>query len=316
MSTIQGNKPRFVAKWGFGMAPISEGMRSRYDAAVNEMSLLVKGELNIQNLRVENLSVLKGMFNRCVRQDQWDWFTVYSELGRPPRLQLVKLIEDLVDLRRACLQSDRVSANKVMGRSIKGGIVRILDSYERKPVQSKQTGKAGWLYLLSTKDRPDIIKIGMTQRPVEERVKEINSATGVLMPYSARRVFAVQDALLAEKRVHERLDGFRIRNDREFFRLAFPEAVTIVEECLIENDLVERNRGTLVWLDKERGYGFLESTDFGSVFVHLSEVNPNQVDTLGEGTILEFDLSISSKGLAAQSISVVTMGRSLEGSVG
>lgn len=313
---MQDTNRKVVAKWGFGMAPISDRMRSRYDAAVRDISLLVKGELSIQDLNVEQLSELKGMFNRCVRQDQWDWFSVYSELGRPPSSQLRRLIQDLVGLRRACQESDRISASAIIGRSIKGGIVRILESYKKKTVQPRPNGNTGWLYLLSTKDRPDIIKIGMTQRPVEERVKEINSATGVLIPLSARRVYAVKETYLAEKRVHERLARFRIRPDREFFQIAFPEAVAIVEQCLVENVLLERSRGTLVWLDRGRGYGFLESPEIGAVFLHLSEVNPDQVDAMGEGALLEYSLSVGSKGLAAQRASIISGDHALEGSVG
>ena len=31
----------------------------------------------------ENTSVLKGMVNRCIRHDQWDWYTTYQYLGYP-----------------------------------------------------------------------------------------------------------------------------------------------------------------------------------------------------------------------------------------
>ena len=31
------------------------------------------------------ISTVKGLFNRVVREDQWDWFTVAAQLGYPSR---------------------------------------------------------------------------------------------------------------------------------------------------------------------------------------------------------------------------------------
>ena len=41
---------------------------------------------------------------------------------------------------------------------------------------------AGWIYVLSTREIPDPLKIGMTTRTVLQRVREINDATGVAIP--------------------------------------------------------------------------------------------------------------------------------------
>ena len=46
---------RSVAKWGFGMAPISSRMRERYDAAVSNVSKLMNGQ------EVESQLVLEGV---------------------------------------------------------------------------------------------------------------------------------------------------------------------------------------------------------------------------------------------------------------
>ena len=72
----------------------------------------------------------------------------------------------------------------------------------------------------------------MTIRTVPERVKEINSATGVLYPFSARVVYKVKDARAAEHRVFQLLSDYRIRQDREFFEIPFPKAAQIIEEAL------------------------------------------------------------------------------------
>ncbi|WP_413789078.1 GIY-YIG nuclease family protein [Bacillus kandeliae] len=45
--------------------------------------------------------------------------------------------------------------------------------------------------MLSRREEPNVLKIGMTNRSIEKRIKEINSATGVLFPFSVKRVFKV-----------------------------------------------------------------------------------------------------------------------------
>ena len=60
----------------FGFKPISNRMRPRYVAALQHVgSALQSGGLREQDS--EYFSEVKGMFNRCVRRDQWDWHTVY-----------------------------------------------------------------------------------------------------------------------------------------------------------------------------------------------------------------------------------------------
>jgi hypothetical protein len=81
---------------------------------------------------------------------------------------------------------------------------------------------------------PDILKIGYTDRDVATRVREINSATGVLIPYGARAAWLVPQARCVESDLHGRLAEFRVRKDREFFRIPFADAVKIVD-AYVEN---------------------------------------------------------------------------------
>ena len=95
------------------------------------------------------------------------------------------------------------------------GLARIIDEMD-----------AGWIYILSTRELNDLLKIGMTMRTVEARAQEINSATGVAVPFGARRCWRVSDPHRAEKIVHTALAAYRIRTDREFFRTDFKIACT------------------------------------------------------------------------------------------
>src|ERR1700722_15209219 len=48
-----------------------------------------------------HLSIAKGLFNRIVREDQWDWFTVSAQLGYPSRGLAHSIAFELSTLRSA-----------------------------------------------------------------------------------------------------------------------------------------------------------------------------------------------------------------------
>ena len=288
------------------MAPISPRMRARYDRAVQSLLNVVDGRVDPSDVDPNDISELKGMFNRCIRQDQWDWFSVYSEFGRPPISSLSKRVRELDDLRRSIVQRDTDSSAAVAGTLNNAGILKpILTRYGSAGKQDEPDGDSEWLYILSTREHPNYLKIGMTLRNVENRVKEINSATGVLFPYSARAVFPVTDAKLAERKVFERLRTYRIRNDREFFEIPFREAEYVVRRTLREERLIRRSVGTLVWFSQDKGYGFIE-TDIGpDIFLHISDVGAEQAANLTKGAQLEFDIRARGQGLAAVDVHLV-----------
>src|SRR5215203_3720980 len=130
----------------------------------------------------------------------------------------------------------------------------------------------------------------MTRRSVERRVKEINSATGVLVPYSARKVFRVTDAAVAERAIFVRLKPFRVRPDREFFRLPFKEAVTIIEGYLDAARIRQRKRGSIVWFSLEKRYGFIASEGHQDIFLYASQVSDEDRQNLKPGALVEFDI--------------------------
>jgi hypothetical protein len=68
---MEGIKKK-IPKWGFGMAPISEKMQGRYDYAVQSMLDLLEGKMTFKDIDPDQISALKGMFNRCLRKDQWE----------------------------------------------------------------------------------------------------------------------------------------------------------------------------------------------------------------------------------------------------
>lgn len=61
--------------------------------------------------------------------------------------------------------------------------------------------------------------------------------TGIVFPFSPRKVFRVYDVSYSEKLVHKELAQYRIRNDREFFILSYSKACEMIEKILIDNNM-------------------------------------------------------------------------------
>lgn len=291
-----------IAKWGFGMAPISKTMRERYDRAVSTTITVLENDRQLKDIDLDALSELKGMFNRCVRQDQWDWNSVHTELGLPSAFHCRETAKWLTQMRIAAKTGDEVLHSESKSQLLSLNILLFLHAYQ-STVGREGLNKAEWIYILSRREEKDILKIGRTSRPVNERVKEINASTGMLRPLSIRRVFPVRDSKIVETGVFERLADFRIRADREFFQIEFHKAVSEIVACVETLNQRWRYGGSLAWFDPVKYYGFV-NIDGESIFVHGSEI-PKQIHHLMmPGQAIEFDLGRRKQGLCAVNVSL------------
>ncbi len=82
------------------MSDLSVTMRRRFDNAVDLISLFLRDGVSPYEVDLDAISELKGMFNRSLRKDQWNWFTVYDRLGCPPRSEMNSIVSLLV--KRGC----------------------------------------------------------------------------------------------------------------------------------------------------------------------------------------------------------------------
>ena len=294
-----------VAKWGFGMAPISSTMRRRYDAAVHTVSDLMYGlPVDVANVP-EALSELKGMFNRYVRQDQWDYAMVGEELGNPPVKQARMIADELLTLRRALMRGCAETAETSKIVLERNGIIQYLENYQALDRSQGGCYGEGWIYVLSRREEPNILKVGRTKRSVSIRVKEINSASGVLFPFGARFVYRVRDAVEAERVVHQALNAYRVRSDREFFDIEPYDADSIIQSCIREHGLRHRTKGTVLWFDASKFYGFIDTDGQHDVFVHGSEVRREQRSMMRPNVAVEFLINRNRRGSFATSVTVV-----------
>ena len=297
----QGN----IAMWGFGMAPISSRMRQRYDHAVQTTLDLLYGNPVDPPIVVDALSELKGMFNRCVRKDQWDYAMVHEELGAPAETDTRRIVGHLINLRRGLVVRNQETVEDAQHRLENTNILLYLENYQNRNARRDDADDAGWIYVLSTREAPSILKIGMTSRSVSMRVKEINSATGVIYPFGARYVFRVNNVKEAEATIHQSLSDYRIRSDREFFDIQPGEAFRLIRQCLDRLQLRYRTKGVMVWFDHAKYYGFVSADRQGDVFVHGSEVNRDELAMLTPGAAVEFELNRSRQGSYATRMAVV-----------
>lgn len=57
--------------------------------------------------------------------------------------------------------------------------------------------------------------------------------------------------------------------------------------------------GRVKWFNEKKGYGFIESTEHGDVFVHYSAIDGSGFRTLNEGDSVTFEVEQGNKGLQA-----------------
>lgn len=89
----------------------------------------------------------------------------------------------------------------------------------------------GAIYIAhNPRDGENTFKVGKTERSVEERMKELTSATATLGSYTACAYFVVNDIDAVEEACHKRLSHYRVQDNREFFELPLARLIRIVKE--------------------------------------------------------------------------------------
>lgn len=226
-----------VTKWGFGSAPIKLQTLNKNKIALNHVRRYIMGEHVSTNVNIcDEISVVKGLFNRILRQDQWDWFTINMYFDYPPAGEISKIVRLLVRLRSAILDNIQEEIDKLLSIFSLTNFCIYATNFITFDYATSDTDE--YIYVLSRREDRDILKIGMTTRNVIKRCQEINSATGVIYPFSPRKVFRVFKCKQAEQLVHHCLAQYRIRSDREFFNLSYIIACEIIETCLKESNLM------------------------------------------------------------------------------
>jgi hypothetical protein len=88
--------------------------------------------------------------------------------------------------------------------------------------------RTGFVYILSNPKMPGLLKIGYTARPVEERVQELNAATGVPAPFVIEAYFPSETPDKNEAEIYRLLSSHRIEG-KEFFEVGLDDALSAAE---------------------------------------------------------------------------------------
>jgi len=96
------------------------------------------------------------------------------------------------------------------------------------------SNKTGYIYILHNPGHSvNLFKIGLTTKTVEERAKQL-SGTSSVDKFLIAHSWIVKDCVVAEKLIHNALDGFRMNEKREFFQIEFSEALKIIEPIIAD----------------------------------------------------------------------------------
>lgn len=97
----------------------------------------------------------------------------------------------------------------------------------------------GYIYILISEQQEGICKIGSTERTPQERVDEINRATGVILPWKLYDAYPCKAPHSVEKLIHRVLAESRIDRRKEGFAV-YPEVAQRIITKVI-SDLNERD---------------------------------------------------------------------------
>jgi hypothetical protein len=95
----------------------------------------------------------------------------------------------------------------------------------------------GYVYILSNRSMPGLVKIGKTTTSPSQRMAELHS-TGVPTPFELEFAAEVADCHSCERDAHSALTEHRVSSKREFFRVSVPEAIKKILPMLGDYTLV------------------------------------------------------------------------------
>jgi hypothetical protein len=96
----------------------------------------------------------------------------------------------------------------------------------------------GFVYILMNEAMPGLSKVGKTTTTVEQRMRELDTS-GVPLPFECFYAALVADIDFVERRLHDAFDDHRVRQRREFFRIA-PERIKSALELAAIKDATPR----------------------------------------------------------------------------
>lgn len=165
----------------------------------------------------------------------------------------------------------------------------------------------GIVYILTNDAMPGIIKIGITESTIEDRIKSLDNTS---LPLPFRFYFAIETKRFKEieKLLHNAFSDHRIRDSREFFRIDLERAVAALKiagdkELKQKNEMIDESGTVLeesLQKSKERKKRFsfdLVNIEIGSELIFIRD--DTKICKVVSNTEVEYDgKNYSLSGLA------------------
>jgi ribosomal protein S27E len=100
---------------------------------------------------------------------------------------------------------------------------------------------SGYVYVLSHRKMPGLLKVGFTKRPVAQEVQELNWVSGLSERFVLEASFESSSPEKHTAEIHKRLAGRRVQG-MEYFELSL-EAALLVARDVIPLDMLDEPRG-------------------------------------------------------------------------
>lgn len=101
----------------------------------------------------------------------------------------------------------------------------------------------GWVYIITTKSMPNLVKVGFSRKDPELRALELNN-TGNPYPYKVEYDVLVFDPVEIEKKAHNLLNSYH--ESKEWFRCSIQVAIKAIQESAKEKMLLNNNQPHLI----------------------------------------------------------------------
>lgn len=156
-----------IAKYGFGMAPLKNNIEIKNRFCIKQVQNLLNNCSTLSSAEIaESISTVKGLFNRIIKQNQWDWFTINMYFDYPTNKDIHIIISALTLLRQSIITDNFDTRQKSIIQLQNTNFMLYCENYLNYD-ESKDTSEE-YIYILSRREEPDILKIGMTTRNIKK----------------------------------------------------------------------------------------------------------------------------------------------------
>lgn len=149
------NREITVTTDSFGRADLHTLKDRHVEAADHVAYLILTDASSASAVELDQVSHAKGLLSRCVRKDQWDWYTVYKLLGKPPEKQLHRGRQALSQLRDAAKEGDDEGVQEYLHQLQYYGIAKRFAYFVRRVNQGDEYSVIDDEYLLKKLHRLD-----------------------------------------------------------------------------------------------------------------------------------------------------------------